>query len=192
MPVKCPSSAARGAIYTTKVTNYEVNYEIVFQKNISRKVLEMSNGDDGGLRDNAAAARQSSLLSRPQTQPSLQSIFQPLLHASSFPTSLRPSLARAGIHGPQHSDKIILPDYGSRLACRDVRMLAMFYSIQWPLKLPRKVSPRLRSRGLYIHDPDCFLVWHTLRVLRSGFVCFCASRAPEGPTTNACDGIERA
>jgi len=30
-------------------------------------------------------------------------------------------------------------------------MLAMFYSIQWPLKLPRKVSPRLRSRGLYIH-----------------------------------------
>ncbi len=32
MPVKCPSSAARGAIYTTKVTNYEVNYEIVFQK----------------------------------------------------------------------------------------------------------------------------------------------------------------
>ena len=111
----------------------------------------MSNGDDGGLRDNAAAARQSSLLSRPQTQPSLQSIFQPLLHASSFPTSLRPSLARAGIHGPQHSDKIILPDYGSRLACRDVRMLAMFYSIQWPLKLPRKFSPKLRSRGLYIH-----------------------------------------
>src|SRR6266508_1785359 len=34
---------------------------------------------------------------------------------------------------------------------KSARMLAIFCSIQWPLKLPRKCSPKLRSRGLYIH-----------------------------------------
>jgi hypothetical protein len=34
---------------------------------------------------------------------------------------------------------------------KSARMLAMPYLIQWLLKLPRKFSPKLRSRGLYIH-----------------------------------------
>src|SRR5262249_31954572 len=34
---------------------------------------------------------------------------------------------------------------------KSARMLAMPCLIQWLLKLPRKFSPKLRSRGLYIH-----------------------------------------